>query len=288
MPESEKHSDWSVLKMLEWATDWLESKNVNSPRLSVELLLADILSCNRLDLYMMYDRPLNETELKQFKPLLVRRGKHEPIQYIIGWTSFFGLHIIVNDSVLIPRPETEELVELFLKKFKDKQHGNILEIGTGSGCIALALKSEKPDWNVFAFDICPKALDLATKNATNLGLDVNFFVDDLFKPQNLPDIKFDCIISNPPYIHTSERDAIDVEVKNFEPEIALFHSSVDSVYAAIEQIGRNHLVSQGKIMLELNENRGDETMQLFAPSYWVTSIKKDFSNKDRMLFSALK
>ncbi len=288
MPDKEIRSEWSVLKMLEWATDYLTEKNVNTPRLSVELLLAEVLSCKRLDLYLMYERPLNNEELANFKPMLLRRAKHEPIQYITGWTNFFGLRVDVSPSTLIPRPETEQLVELFLELHKDQDTGAVLDIGTGSGCIALAIKQEKPNWNVFGFDISDEALKMARKNADVLNLDVHFFRDDLFNPKQIPNLSFDCIISNPPYIHPAEKNTIDIEVKSYEPSIALFHEDVDSVYAAIEKCASQKLKSEGFALMELNENRTSESLSVFDTSNWAKNIKKDYSNKDRMLVCTLK
>lgn len=152
---SKKVKEWTVLSMLEWATDYFEQKDIPDPRHSIEWLLAETLGIKRLDLYLKYDRPLSPDELDQLRPMVKRRAEHEPLQYIIGYTDFMNARISVDKSVLIPRIETEQLVEIILDQQSGTENKNlsVLDIGTGSGCIPIALKMECPDWKLSGIDI---------------------------------------------------------------------------------------------------------------------------------------
>lgn len=283
MPKQEIPAEWTVLSMLEWGTEYLQQKGVNTPRLSIEWLLAHLLGCKRLDLYLKFDRPLSQDELSSFKPMLLRRGKHEPLQYITGSTDFFGLEIKVNPSVLIPRPETEQLVELILDDHPNSEKKTILDIGTGSGCIPLALKSKCASWDVFAFDLSEDALKTAQTNAKYLKLDVTFFKSDLFFPE-LPSTlqSADIIVSNPPYIEPKESSEIDIEVRNFEPTMALFHENVSSVYTSIIHLAERLLKNGGMLYLEINQRHDDSIQILFNPKSWEIELVKDYNGHPRM------
>src|SRR5690554_505403 len=172
---------WTVLSMLEWATAYFEKNAIKSPRMSIEWLLAHILSIKRLDLYLNYDRPLTDAELAQLRPLVKRRAMHEPLQYIVGETDFHHAKIKVEPGVLIPRQETEQLVEIILENHKE-DFFRVIDLGTGSGCIPIALKMERSGWELNGTDISEKALSIAKKNAALNSVDVNFFMDDIFKP----------------------------------------------------------------------------------------------------------
>lgn len=276
-------SVWTVLSMLEWATEFFEEKEVRSPRFSIEWLLADVLSIKRLDLYLAYDRPLSTEELEKLRPLVKRRSAHEPLQYITGETDFHHVKIKVRPGVLIPRQETEELVDWILQLHKDKNELQVLDIGTGSGCIPIALKKARPDWNNFATDISDKALTIARENAAYNNVDITFVKDDLFDPKNLEGKQFDLIISNPPYIHPDEKDGLDKEVKNYEPKLALFCESTQKIYRALEKICSNNLHPKGTAFFELHEEHSQKVLRLFKEENWNTLIKEDYSDKSRFL-----
>jgi len=194
---NQKNDLWTVLRMLEWGTDFFKKKQIPDPRHSIEWLLADVLEWKRLALYLAYERPLSPAELEKLRPMIKRRAAHEPLQYIIGHTDFMGCRIDVNPSVLIPRIETEQLVETLLEKTQQRhdEQLNLLDVGTGSGCIPLAIKQAIPGWNCFGSDISADALELAKMNAELNNLDVTFFEADLFRLEDadMPDPPWDII-----------------------------------------------------------------------------------------------
>ena len=206
-----KDPEWTILKLLKWTTSYFKSHNVDSPRATAEILLAHVLKRKRIDLYLRYDQPLYSNELSQFRALIKRRIKKEPVAYIVGFKEFWSMDFAVTEDVLIPRPETERLVEAALgllleysSSDSNQKPGQILELGTGCGAVILALASLRPKHLFFASDRSIKAVGLAKKNAKHHGLDraINFFCADWFRPLNDERHQFDMIISNPPYIPT--------------------------------------------------------------------------------------
>lgn len=282
MPETP--STWTVLTMLEWATEFFEEKAVKSPRLSIEWLLAHVLGVKRLDLYLSYDRPLSSQELSALNPLVKRRAKHEPLQYITGETDFHRVVIKVNPYVLIPRQETEQLVEFILENHPANQALKVVDIGTGSGCIPISIKKERPEWTVSAIDISEGALQVAKENAESNQTEIHFVKDDILSPKAFSaDKKFDLIISNPPYILPDEKSTLDREVADYEPELALFCSSTEKMYGAIEGFGAKYLADGGTLYLELHEQHSEEVHRLFEESNWRVNIIKDYEDKPRFL-----
>lgn len=277
---------WTVLSMLEWATSYFDDKDLTNSRFSIEWLLAHVLDVRRLDLYLLYDRPLTEQELSELRPLVKRRAAHEPLQYITGETDFFNAKIKVRPGVLIPRPETEQLVELALEECSDTESVSVLDIGTGSGCIAVALKKSRPEWNIKAIDITPEALAIAKENAEYNETDVLFFKDDIFSPsQVLLSDSYNLIVSNPPYILPQERDGLDREVKDHEPSEALFCSSTAEMYGAIEHLASNCLTENGLLLVEIHEEYGSEVMAIFESNKWQAKLIQDYGKKDRFLLA---
>ncbi|MBO6584487.1 MAG: peptide chain release factor N(5)-glutamine methyltransferase [Gracilimonas sp.] len=276
-------SEWTVLSMLEWATEFFEERNVKSPRMSIEWLLAEVLSVKRLDLYLIYDRPLTAEELDVLRPLVKRRASHEPLQYITGHTDFYNVRIFVEPGVLIPRQETEELVAWILELYPKGETFSVLDVGTGSGCIPVALKKARPEWDLFATDISDKALSVAKNNAAQNEVDISFAQDDIFNPQAFSDRTFDLIISNPPYILHSEKSTLDKEVKDYEPEEALFCESTVQMYGALEQLSSGVLSADGTVFLELHEDNSGEVLDLFEQANWSAELKNDYGQKTRFL-----
>ena len=279
-------TEWTVLKMLKWAAAYFEEKGISNPRLSIEWLLAEVLQKKRLDLYLIFDRPLSREELDFIKPMIKRRAQHEPLQYILGNTNFFGTTLKVSPDVFIPRPETEELVDWVLQNTTSNDPFIVLDIGTGSGCIPIALKKARVNWSIHAFDVSNKALLIATENAALNGTKIDFWKDDIFSPSTkLLAQEFNVITSNPPYILHSEAEHLDIEVKAFEPSLALFTSSTEKIYKAIIQFSTKCLKQNGLLAIEINEKFGNEILRLFNDQTWEASIQKDYGGKDRFILA---
>jgi release factor glutamine methyltransferase len=281
----EQAGEWTVVRMLEWATGFFREKNIPSPRLSIEWLLAHVLDVKRLDLYLQFDRPLTAEELNRLRPMVKRRSAHEPLQYITGSTDFYNLTLRVEPGVLIPRPETEQLVELMLRDHPGKDGLRLLDVGTGSGCIALAAKKERPGWQVTAIDISSAALKLAGRNASESNLEVQFVEADFSSWQ--PPEKQHIIISNPPYIPEEEMAGLSKEVAGFEPAWALTAPDIAQVYRDLLRLCRDHLLPGGRFYFEINESHGDKLLFLCNKVPFTCRLEKDYSGKDRFLVGKL-
>ena len=228
---------------------------------------------------------INESEFEKIKVIITRLKNFEPIQYILGETEFYGLKLKVNPSVLIPRPETEELVDWIVKS-NLAENCCVLDIGTGSGCIALAVKSQLPKTSVSGVDISEMALKLATQNAVENNLNVDFLKADILNWEQFTWEKYDVIVSNPPYIRESEKSEMQVNVLNFEPENALFVEDEDPLvfYRSIAAFAKNYLTKNGLLFFEINENMGEEMVDLLYDSDFLDiEIRKDINGKNRML-----
>lgn len=213
---------WTVVELLAWTAEWLGARGFHNARLNGELLLAGVLRLKRLDLYLQHDRPLAPAELAEFKARLLRRAKREPLQYIDGEAHFRDLRLAVDRRVLIPRPETEVLVDEVLSWARGREALTALDVGTGSGAIALALATEGPFARVVATDVQPAALEVARANlaAAAPGAPVELRQGSVYEP--VAGEAFDVVVSNPPYVRTDEREGLDAEVRDWEPASALF------------------------------------------------------------------
>lgn len=212
---------WTVLKLIRWSAGYLEEKGVESARLDAEHLLAHALGTTRLQLYLQYDRPLSPEELAAFKPLLVRRSRREPLQYVVGRTAFRELELATDARALIPRPETEVLVEVILDWARGRSRLSALDVGTGTGCIALSLAVEGPFETVVATDVSPATLELAAENVRAAGVGVELRRGSLYAPVG-DDERFDAVVSNPPYVARAEAGDLAPEIREYEPHDALF------------------------------------------------------------------
>ena len=272
--------------MLEWATDYFKQKDIPDPRHSIEWLLAETLEIKRLDLYLKFDRPLSPDELDRLRPMVKRRAEHEPLQYIIGYTDFMNARISVNEAVLIPRIETEQLVEIIIDRHSN-EHGQdltVLDLGTGSGCIPISLKMECPNWKLSGVDISEKALTIARKNATQNEVEISFSQADIFSPQSIDASEpLDLIVSNPPYITPEEKETLEPQVRSYEPHQALFTDDIEKMYGSIMQFARQKLSPTGTLYLELHEDYAQTIQQLFHQKNWETELHKDYDNKERFL-----
>lgn len=279
----------TVLEILDVSSKFLDEKGIESPRLNADLLLAHVLNCRRLDLYLMFDRPLKDHELENYRGCIRRRIKFEPLQYIVGNVEFFGLTLDVTPAVLIPRQETELLVEIIMNENKGRNGLRILDLGTGSGNIAISLAKNLPESSVTAVDISPDSLELATQNAKKNGVEgINFVFSDM--GQFLGEVatagdKFDLIISNPPYVSETDYSVVQEEVAKYEPSIAVtdfsdgykFHKKIISSSGAILQ-------ESGKIYLEmaLGQDNNLKEMMLEAGLNDV-EIYKDYNKISRFI-----
>lgn len=272
--------------MLEWATEFFKKKNIPDPRHSIEWLLAETLAVKRLDLYLKFDRPLSPDELDTLRPLVKRRAQHEPLQYIVGFTDFMNARITVNENVLIPRIETEQLVEIILERHPAGEKLSVLDIGTGSGCIPISLKMERPQWELAGIDISDEALEVAQENAEQNEVEVSFIKGDILSPDTIkqkssPDI----IVSNPPYITPAEKDSLEPQVRNYEPSEALFFDDIEKMYESVINFSHQSLSKEGFLYLELHENYSKEILDLFDPDSWSADIEKDYDNKPRFIIA---
>lgn len=241
---------------------------------------------SRLDLALDHKRKLSASEEKKFEDALLRLLKHEPIQYIIGETEFFGLKFKVNKNVLIPRPETEELVDWILKDLKSsgKKELSILDIGTGSGCIAISLAKELPNARVSAMDISDGALQIASSNAKMNNVEIDFILQDILKTTELPE-KYDLIVSNPPYVRELEKKEMQRNVLENEPEMALYVKDLEPLifYQKITKLAETGLKQGGSLYFEINQYLGKETAEILSSSGFKSFSGKDIFGNDRML-----
>jgi len=249
------------------------------------LLSEQILNMNRIDISQNLYSVVSGKKYEKFLKAIDGLKEDEPIQYILGDTEFYGLMFTVTPSVLIPRPETEELVAWIIKECKERQNISILDIGTGSGCIAVALAKNLPEAKLFALDVSSEALKLATINAESNEVDIEFIEADIMD-WNFGDLKFDIIVSNPPYVRELEKEAMNANVLNHEPHLALFVKDDDALlfYRTITEVSNKILKPKGQLYFEINENLGEDTRQLLLDSgYANIELKQDVFDKNRML-----
>jgi release factor glutamine methyltransferase len=272
----------SLKDVLQLSTQFLQERNIERPRRLVEDLLASLLRCKRIDLYMQFDRPLEDAELAVLRQWLKRSAQHEPLEYITGEIDFFGCQLRVDRRALIPRPETELLVERVAQKMGTQK--SVWDVCTGSGCIAIALKKRFPLVEVFASDISEEALSLAKENAIRNGVEISFLKGDLLSP--FVGKKADIIICNPPYVTTGEFFNLDSSVRDFEPKIALVggDDGLDFYRRLADEICP-YLEPQGQLYLEIGYAQGEAVKKIFSSPAWVRSeLIQDLSRKDRFFF----
>ena len=260
---------------------------INDSLRNAEWLICDLLQCSRAQLYAYPDTRIPADCIPTLNQQLVRRINHEPIQYILGYTEFYGLRINLRPGVLIPRPETELLVEQAINHIASINNPSILDIGTGSGCIALAIKHARPDATVYACDISQQALDIAQENANALMLDIQFFLCDIHNglPSHATYQDLDLILSNPPYIPEKERDGMDNDVKDFEPDIALFvQDDPLYFYRIITTESIKALKKGGAIFFETHSEYAGEVYQhLKESSFNYVRLTNDLAGKPRIV-----
>ncbi len=278
----------TVLEAIQHSAGFLARKGVESPRLQAELLLAHALGMPRLKLYLDFEQPLTAANLEAVRELVRRRGTREPLQHILGSTSFCGFEIKVNRHVLVPRPETEMLAESawqFLAA-RGPSPAAVLDFGTGSGCLAIAVAARCPTAQVHAVDVSVEALRVARANAAlnNLNAQIQFHSGDGFDP--LPrELEFDLIVSNPPYIPSAEIATLAPEVRDHDPRLAL-DGGGDGLdfYRRLAAEAANHLRPAGRLILESGEGQSEQICQLFVQHKWVVEkVEADYTARPRIL-----
>ena len=289
---SSSNSQWTINKIIRWAASYLKSHDIDSARATGEILLAHALQVKRIDLYLNYDKPLVADELKIFKTLIKRRIKREPVAYILGVKEFWSLELEVNADVLIPRPETECLVEVgldLLSKSSFSQPLRILDLGTGSGAVVLALASQQPQHAYFASDYSRPAVELAARNARRHGFFglIHFFVGNWLAPLIPGKSGFDMIISNPPYIPSALISELQPEIHRYEP-IAALNGDKDGLSCLRKIIGsaHNYLKPRGVLLLEIDHEQKDDVRKIVSACehYGDFSCSKDYSGYDRVIW----
>ncbi|WAA09650.1 peptide chain release factor N(5)-glutamine methyltransferase [Fervidibacillus albus] len=277
-----------VFEALNWARQFLREKGreENVAHIAMEFCLG----MGRTELLANMHRPLNATEFETFQQMIIQHGEGVPIQYVIGYEEFYGRKFHVNEHCLIPRPETEELVLgtiTRMKKSFSNQALEVVDIGTGSGVIAITLKLEVPTLHVTATDISTKTLDVAKNNARTLGANIEWVEGDLLTPL-IGSKRFDCVVSNPPYIPIGEKENLSVIVKNYEPERALFGGTDGLVYyrKMIEQLP-NILKRKALVGFEIGHTQGDAVAKLLLNKFPNAKVEivKDLNGKQRMVFA---
>jgi len=277
---------WTIRKVLTWTTQHFDKKGVDAPRLTTEVLLAHVLKTTRVRLYVDLDRPMEKEELAAFRALIARRIAGEPTQYLTGVREFYNRPFKVDARVLIPRPETELLVEAALHALPKDGPGAALDVCTGSGCIAISLAAERPQATVTATDLSPDACALARENAQALGVAerVRVLEGSLYAPLP-PDALFQVVVSNPPYIASGEIAGLSAEVRR-EPRMAL-DGGPDGLVLLRQVItgARRVLAPGGLLALEIGETQGAAVQALLqAAGYENARVEKDLERRERLAF----
>jgi release factor glutamine methyltransferase len=288
MEAATEQRSWTVLSLLDSSTAYLLDRGVESPRLTAELLLAHVLHCTRVQLYLNFDKPASAGERSSFKELLRRRAAHEPLQYILGTAGFMGLTFHVDGRVLIPRPETELLVEMALALSRSQPVPGILDIGTGSGNIAVSLAHCIPGCRVLAIDASEEALEVARRNAGGNGVAerITFRPADILRDDtSFPEAPFDLIVSNPPYISTEEFALLAPEIRDHEPKMATGDGGDGlTFYRKIASRGLSLLRPEGHVIVEHAYNQQEDVLGIFrGAGYAEVTGSRDYAGVPRVV-----
>jgi release factor glutamine methyltransferase len=276
----------TLAEVLRRSTEYLETHGSPTPRLDAELLLAHSLGLSRIELYTQFERPLSEAELDGCRSLVSRRGRREPVAYVIGQWGFRRLMLDVDARVLVPRPETELLVERCLALLSETTSPAVLDVGTGSGAIALAIKDERPDARVTACDISTDALEVARRNAERLGLEIELLESDLLSA--FGDRRFDLIVSNPPYVSRAELEQLEPEVSRHEPSLATLagEDGLDSYRKLLPQAAER-LVAGGWLAVECGAGQSQFLVaELERLGYVHSNVESDLAGIERVVWAS--
>ena len=286
---------WRVVELLDWTSGYFEQHSIPTPRLDAEVLLGHLLNKSRLQLYLDFDMPVFQEHLTPFRKLIQRRIERTPVSYLTNRKEFLSLDFYVDERVLIPRPETEQLVEIILATKTDTPQ-RVLEIGTGSGVIATSLAVHASEWDIVATDISEPALAVAQQNAEThaCSAQITFMSGDLFEPIKMIEApeerQFDWIVCNPPYIKNLERESLSPDVRDYEPEIALFAG--DDGLTVIRRLiteAPQYLAPNGKLLFEIGDTQTDPVRALIneEPAYCTYELLKDYAEKDRLALASV-
>jgi release factor glutamine methyltransferase len=268
----------NVGEVVRRATEYLAGKGVDSPRLDAEHLLGKALGLSRVQLYMHLDRPLTEPERDAYRELIRRRGEREPLAYVLGEWDFRRLTLAVDRRALVPRPETEIVVERVLALLDGKPDPDVLDVGTGTGAIALSIKNERPGARVTAMDLSRDALVLAAENSRRTGLDVHFVEEDLVKGFGVD--AYDLVVSNPPYVSPDEVDSLQPEVRDWEPRLAIVGATQTRDVA---RHALNALRAGGYLVVEVADQRAGEAASMLEElGYEDVRLSPDLTGRERI------
>lgn len=282
------NQSWTVRRVLEWTIYHLKKSGSDTPRLDAEILLAHARGCQRIKLYVDYDVELDDEHRATMRELVKRRANHEPVAYLVGFREFFGLEFAVQKGVLVPRPDTETLVVKGLELAGALTEPRVLDLCTGSGCVAVAMAKNAPKATFTAVEIDPAVRDVAQKNIEkhSLGDRVDLLLGDLFEP--VAGRQFEVVISNPPYVPDAEIATLDPDVRLHEPELAL-RGGADGLDIVRRIIGQaaNFLTPGGVILLEISGEQAETVVGLFAAAggFEPARIEKDLAGKSRVVWT---
>jgi len=285
-PEAAKVDVWSIRRVLAWAADDLKRRGNDGARLDVELLLGRVLGLDRIGLIMQSERPLAPGELAKFRDLFKRRRAGEPVAYLLGEREFYGISLRVDARVLIPRPDSERLVEVALERTRARSmRGFALDLCTGSGCIAIAFARQRPTWSVTASDISADAVAVARDNAQRTGAVRNLRVVQGSLFAAVTGQRFELVTANPPYIATTELAELPVDVRDFEPKLAL-DGGPDGldIVREIADLAPGQLAADGVLALEIGADQGPRTVEILqVRGYREVQLARDLAGRDRVV-----
>lgn len=284
-------ASWTIQKLLNWVTEYLTNKGVDSPRLSAELLLCHVLALTRIELYTQFDKPVPQRQLDMLRDLVKRAGLHEPVAYLTGRTEFYSIELDITADCLIPRPETELLVQRAIEFLRMRDGVQfVCDLCTGSGCIAVAIAKNFPDARVIATDISAGSLEVAARNVTKHGLNerIELLQGDLFEPLvgQLDVTEFDMIVCNPPYVSSAEYETLAPNVKDYEPKSALLAGTDGlDVYRRLIDRADSFLKPGAALVLEIGYAQGPAVLDLLEQTGAFAEIKieKDPNDNDRVV-----
>lgn len=279
---------WTVQRVLNWTVEYFTSKNISEPRLSAELLLAHLLNSKRIELYLQFERLLTPAELAAYRSSIQRRAQGEPVQYILGETEFMGMLFKVSPAVLIPRPDTELLVDCTIEYLKAANiaHPRILDIGCGCGCIAISLAKFFPEAEVWAVEKSTEAFAIAEENARLNEVNIQFVNNDFFDYYAGLDTKFNSIVTNPPYVSDKDWEELQLEVRQFEPRQALW-GGADGLefYRRFTPLFAKILEAKGVAMMETGYDQAQAVSAMLMQQNFSVEIRKDYRQIERVVIA---